>query len=326
MGLPLRLATIDIGTNSVLLTVVERTADGSFNTLEEQAHITRIGEGLGTNPGFVAPAMERTTQRLDTYVQRCRELEVDQIIAVGTAAFRRASNAKDYVAQVKQDIGLEIEIISGAREAELSYRAATKDFGDDLLVVDIGGGSTEFIWQKEAVIARSDSDAANSRLNALSLPLGSVVLHERLVDSDPISDTDFVALQTFILSELLNIQGSRWGGGAGILQQDVPNKLVALAGSATTLAAMQLQLATYSHAEVHGTVLSEAQLAAQVDQLRGLSVEQRKQVPGIEPARADVILEGAMLLHETMKLFGYDQVTISDRGVRWGLIYERLTA
>lgn len=304
-----KIATIDIGTNSVLLTVAEQQSDGTWRALCEEAHITRIGEGLGANPGFLPHAMERTAALLEQYLKRCKEFHIDQIIAVGTAAFRRAVNARDFVAQIEKQLGISIEIISGEREAELSYLAASHDFGDDLLVMDIGGGSTEFIWRHPP------------QLQALSLPLGSVVLHERLVSSDPISESDFIQLQTYIMTELLNVQGSRWGGGAAAMKQTIPEKLVALAGTATTLAAMQLKLATYSHAEVHGTELSEADVAALLQQLRDATIEERKQIPGVEAARADIILEGTLILHETMKLFGYESVTISDRGVRWGLIY-----
>ncbi len=310
---PQRIASIDIGTNSVLLTIAEQATDGSLETVLEDARITRIGEGLGKQQVFLPHAMERTLQVLRDYADMCQQHRVDQIIAVGTAAFRRALNAKDFVRDVENELGLGIEIISGEREAQLSYAAAQRDFGDDILVIDIGGGSTEFIW---------NDSGSDGRVQAISLPIGSVVIHERYVHSDPINDEDFAQVQTYIMTELLNLQGSRWGGGAAAMKQEPPQKLVALAGSATTLAAMDLQLQTYSHAQVHGHVLKEATVAAIVAQLRTATVEERKQIAGIEPARADVILEGAILLHETMKLFGYDEVHISDRGVRWGLIYE----
>jgi len=307
----MRIATIDIGTNSVLLTIAEQNEAGEFIALHEDARITRIGQGLGENHAFLPEAMDRTLTVLKDYVAKCQKFEVSQIIAVGTAAFRRAFNAKDFVAQAKDQLGLPIEIISGEREAELSYLAAQRDFGDELLVIDIGGGSTEFIWPESGAGTKT-----------LSLPLGSVVLHERLVHSDPISDGDYVAVQSYIMTELLTLQSSSWGGSAAPMLQMRPPKLVALAGTATTLAAMKLKLETYSHADVHGTVLSYAELSDQVQQLRDATVAEKKQIPGIEPARADVVLEGAVLLHEAMKLFDYDEVTISDRGVRWGLIYE----
>ena len=308
-----RIGVIDIGTNSVLLTIAEKR-DASWQALTEEAHITRIGEGLGRNPAFLPEAMARTSEVLKRYQQSCTEASVDQIIAVGTAAFRRAHNAKDFVAQIETELGLTIEIISGEREAELSFLAAAKDFGEDLLVVDIGGGSTEYIWKQGETV------------KGISLPLGSVVMHERHVHSDPISVSDYVMLEAQILTELTQVYGSQWGGGGAALAGDVPEQLVALAGTATTLAAMKLDLETYSHAEVHGTKLRDKELLDLLKRLRDATVEERKQARGLEPARADVILEGTLILQQTMDLFGYDEVTISDRGVRWGLIYEQLSA
>lgn len=293
----MRIATIDIGTNSVLLTIAEKQADGSLSALVEEAHITRIGEGLATGDTFTAAAMERTATLLERYAGRCRELSVDRIRAVGTAAFRRVTNAQAFIDDVQARCGLAIEVISGEREATLSYQAVAPEFGEDILVLDIGGGSTELIWSG----------------HALSLPLGSVVLHEQFCHSDPISDADFEQTRKAICSKL---------DSAGLPKAPAPARLVALAGTATTLAAMHLRLATYSHDQVHGTKLREADLLALLNTLRRATLAERKQMPGLEPARADVVLCGAILLHETMRRFGYDRVTVSDRGVRWGLLYE----
>lgn len=305
-----KIAIIDIGTNSVLLTIAEKERDGSLTTLAEEARITRIGEGLGLEQRFIPEAMSRTAKVIGEYDKICRSLEVDQIIAVGTAAFRKAVNAGDFIEDVEQRFGISIEVISEEREAELCF-IASQNFGNDLLILDIGGGSTDLIWH----------DHTQDGIKSLSLPLGCVVLHERLVKSDPINDDDFARLQTYIQTELNNVQ-KLMGVSENTLPQKVPERLVATAGTATTLAAMHLKLETYSHSDVHGTELNEEDIADFIRQLRDATVEERKKIPGIEPARADVILEGAMVLDETMKLFSYDIVTISDRGVRWGIIYE----
>jgi exopolyphosphatase/guanosine-5'-triphosphate,3'-diphosphate pyrophosphatase len=308
-----RIGVIDVGTNSVLLTIAERQADDTIKAIREEAHITRIGEGLGSQPAFMPHAMDRTVKLLSSYRQICEQIQVDRIIAVGTAAFRRAQNAKDFVAAVENELGLTIEIISGEREAELAYHAAAHDFGEDLMVLDIGGGSTEYIWK------------TGNDIKALSLPLGSVVMHEKYVKTDPINPDEFGFLEAQIMTELTQVYGSSWGGGQAALQKDIPKILVALAGTATTLAAMKLDLETYSHAEVHGTPLSLDEVKGLVERLRAATIQERKKMHGLEPARADVILEGSVILVQTMQLFGYDEVTISDRGVRWGLIYEEFS-
>lgn len=301
MSRPARVAAIDIGTNSVLLTVAESTADGLITTLCEEAHITRIGEGLGTAQQFCEPAMQRTESVLVRYAARCREFHADRVYVVGTAAFRRATNSADFVQRIETACGLKIQIISGEKEAHLSFHAAAHDFGDDLFVLDIGGGSTEFMW------------TAGDAVHAHSFPMGSVTLHEELCHSDPIIDADYAALQQQIRASLTVIAP---------MVRAHPATLVALAGTATTLAAMHLQLREYAHDQVHGTVLTAAQIGQLCTTLRAATLAERTAMVGLEPQRADVILSGAVVLAETMQQFGYTTVTISDRGVRWGLLYE----
>lgn len=263
---------------------------------------------------FQPAAMDRALAVLERYAAECRNTGVGQIMAVGTAAFRCVTNGEAFCRRVREQCGLTIDVISGKREAELADRAAATDFGRDLLVCDIGGGSTEFIWRS----------TNQSQITALSLPLGSVVLHEGHCHTDPISDVEFGQTQMAIRSELMTHLGSGHRGGAGLRNDRRPGTLVALAGTATTLAAMHRRLRTYRHGEVHGTLLTAADIQAILVDLRARTVAERQQLPGLEPGRADVILPGALILAETMQLLGYEQVTISDRGVRWGLIYEAL--
>lgn len=200
---------------------------------------------------------------------------------------------------VKEDCDLNIEIISGEREAELSFMAVERDFGSDVLVIDIGGGSTEFIFKKD------------SNLNLSSLELGSVTIQEKFGKSDPISEKDFSAMKTFIKAKL------------DITIQNPSNKLVATAGTATTLAAMKLKLEKYNHSEVHGLALNKTDIEKIIEELRTRTIEERKKLPGLEPKRADVILPGSLILNSVIEKFGFKEVTVSDRGVRWGLIYEK---
>lgn len=301
---PTTIGVIDIGTNSVLLTVARRAPDGGYTAVTEEAHITRIGEGLGHGQRFTDAAMARTAAVLGRYATICRDLGTDAVYAMGTAAFRKAENADVFVAQIAATYGLTIEIIPGTHEAELSYRAAAQDFGDEVLVLDIGGGSTEFIWR----------DAAGE-LQTHSLPIGSVVLEEQCVHSDPISDADYDQL-------LRRTRGLLQSVGRGAHAH--PPRLIALAGTATTLGAMHLGLQQYSHAQVHGLELHITELITLHDRLRAATIAERRTMPGLEAARADVILSGTILLLETMRQWTYDRVTISDRGLRWGKIYECL--
>lgn len=305
------LAAIDIGTNSVLLTIAARQDDGSLKTLAEKSQITRIGQGLGTRQTLLPEAMERNVRALAHYAGLCRDFEAEKILVVGTAALRKATNVGTFIAQVADECGLDIDVISGEREAALAFRAAAHDFGEACLALDIGGGSTEFIWRA----------TAQQHITSCSLPIGSVVLDEQYCHSDPVSEDDFARLRDVVHTTIATAHAPRTG--SGLVQVPIkPTPLVALAGTATTLAAMHLELEQYSHDEVHGMVLDTQDVSRLQNRLLPLSVADRKRVRGLEPDRADVILAGTVILSEAMHILGYQQVTISDRGVRWGLLYE----
>ncbi len=295
------IASIDIGTNSVLLTIVKEE-NGFLTPIIEEATITRLGEAIDKNGHFLPEAMDRTLEALRHYKQECDEHDVRNIIIVGTAAMRRSSNSNDFIKRARDKLNLSIDIITGEREAELSYLAVSHDFGKDSIVIDIGGGSTEIIKPMD-----------NNTLNLVSLPLGAVVLHEQCVTSDPINDNDFEKI-THSISKIIHKCQAPVDNSGG--------QLVATAGTATTLAAMKLKLEEYSHVEVHGHTLTIDEIDAIIGELKKLTINERKQLPGLEAKRADVILPGALILRTAMESLGLNEVTVSDRGVRWGLIYE----
>ncbi|MDO8494480.1 MAG: Ppx/GppA phosphatase family protein [Deltaproteobacteria bacterium] len=306
------IAAIDIGTHSVLLTIAEKKSDGTIVALVEEATLTRIGEGIGSSNQFLPSGMERTLACLKKYKAICDQHSVQKIIAVGTAAFRKAQNAGDFVKQVQKECGIKIEIISGEREAALTYGAATHDFGDNILVLDIGGGSTEMITSESAV----------------SVPIGSVYLTEKYVHTDPISAEDFGTLSTTIDENLHGwhgnpVRGLPLGDGQGWSDRTRENfrLFVATAGTPTTLAAIDRKMKVYKHNEIHGSKLSLKTVQNIIADLKSKTVEERKKIPGLEPGRADVILAGALLLEKVAQHFGFQEITVSDRGVRWGLLY-----
>lgn len=298
-----KIATIDIGTHSVLLLIAERVG-GKVRSWVDQATLTRIGEGLGKNDVFLPESMERTLEVLKKYKKICDDQCVTNILCVGTAAFRKAKNASDFVKQVEKECGITTQIISGEREATLTWKAASTDFGENIMVVDIGGGSTEII--------RHDS----RKVHAVSMPIGSVVLTEKYCHSDPISETDYQKICAAIEEQLSSFDTS-------ILRHS--ETLIATAGTVTTLGAIKLGMKVYKHNEVHGTKLLQAELRAIIADFKSKTIEERKKIPGLEPGRADVILSGSLILEKVAGHFGFKEITVSDRGVRWGLIYNNLT-
>lgn len=304
-------ATIDIGTNSVLLLVGEVQPDGSIRVAEDIANVTRLGEGLVRHGELSERATTRTLAVLAEYRDIAARYGITAPACIGTLALREAANASTFIRRARQELGLDIEVLSAEREATLTYHAAAHDFGPSIAVLDIGGGSTELICER-----RGPKGPTNGH-HLISLPLGCVTLTESFLKRDPTTPDELHALR-------LSIRAT--------LEQQVeplhfarPNdlSLVATAGTATTIMAMHLKLASYRGDAVHGHRIRITEVRNLIDALMERTLAERRTMPGLIPERADVILAGSVLLHEAMSFLGYADVMISDRGVKWGLFYER---
>jgi exopolyphosphatase/guanosine-5'-triphosphate,3'-diphosphate pyrophosphatase len=303
-----KLAALDVGTNTVLMLVVEQMADGRLQTLADLARITRLGRGVDANGRLDPEAAARTLDAIVEFTGKARALGAEKILTAATAALRDASNGSEFIAQVKARAGIDLNLISGDDEAELSYLSTKKglnlDPGNKVLIVDIGGGSTELI--------RSEP---GRKLDVVSLQIGSVRLTERLLHHDPPTVREAADLRIAIDEAL---QTLAW--------EFRPDVMVGIAGTVTTLCAVTLGLKTYGAAVVHGHRLSQAEVMRALGLLCAVSLDERKKLPGIEPGRADVIFAGAAILERIMGHFGLTEVIVSDLGVRWGLIWRELGA
>ena len=339
---PRRSAFIDIGTNAILCLIVEIGDGGQFRVLEDLAEIPRLGEGVDQTKRIGVAGERRSIDVLEGYLSQCRSLGVEEIIAVGTSALRDACNSGEVRARLGARLGFEIRVISGEEEAAYSFLSVQRGLslaGQELLVIDVGGGSTEFI--------RGDESGMTE---ALSVDLGAVRLTERLLRSDPVKPEEYEGMVALIDRELAPLR-ERWrkSGPAltlrlkprpwpGRLAQDsapradgkVPGAcpwgftLVGIAGTFTTLAAVEKKLTRYSHSVVHGSRLTLAEVRRQARLFLDKTIAERKKIPGLEPKRADVILAGACLIERIMTFFDAEEVIVSDQGVRYGLLYERL--
>ena len=304
-----RFAAIDIGTNTILLLIVELRENGSFSVLEDRAEIPRLGEGVDRARLLGLPGQERSLQVLRGYVKRCSDLAAEEIAVVGTSALRDARNREEFKTRLKRELGLELRVLSGEEEASYSYLAVEKGLelgAEELLVVDIGGGSTELIWGRRGKLDRW-----------ASLDIGSVRLTERVLRSDPVREEEYSKAIVAVDQEL-ELLRTHWGNWARF------DAMVGIAGTFTTLAAVAKRLKPYSHSEVHGSRLSRAEVARQIELLKSTTIAGRKEIPGLEPERADVIFAGAMLVQRIMTLFSMEEVVVSDQGIRYGLLHERL--
>jgi exopolyphosphatase/guanosine-5'-triphosphate,3'-diphosphate pyrophosphatase len=299
----MRVAAIDIGTNSVLLLVAERKPDGSLVSLTDRATVTRLGAGVDRRRKLSPEAVERTCACLQSYAQVVTELAADRLVIVGTSAMRDAAGGEAVVKFIREAFGVDARVLSGAEEARLTFGGASSGLslnGYELAVFDIGGGSTEI---------------ALGRLPALSyvrsFDLGSVRMTERHVAHDP---------PTFAEREAL----ARAARRAFVQVPQIGKAMTPLgvAGTMTTLAAVRLGIAPYDGARVHGQRMSREEVRRVVDELASVDLKDRRNLPGMDPSRADVIIAGGFIAVALLDHWESDDVVISDRGVRWGLAEE----
>jgi exopolyphosphatase/guanosine-5'-triphosphate,3'-diphosphate pyrophosphatase len=304
---PRRSAFIDVGTNTILCLIAELRDTGRFRVLDDRAEITRLGQGVDRT-GLISPDGEqRSLEVLERYRDHCKSLGVEEIIAVGTSALRDAKNSWDVRARFHDKLGFDIRVISGDEEAAYSFLAVQRGLslvGKELLVIDIGGGSTELIRGNESGV-----------LQAISIDLGSVRLTERYLHCDPVRPDEVHEMIEAIDRELSLLEER------GIRANSTVT-LVGIAGTFTTLAAMEKKLERYSHRQVHGGILSLDVVRRQIFQLGEKTIAERKRIVGLEPKRADVIFAGASLLERIMTFADTERVIVSDQGVRYGLLHE----
>ncbi len=287
-------AAVDIGTNSVRLLVVSSEGEvGRWQT------VTGLGRGLGEQGLLTDNSMARTLAALSHYGELMLEHQVTEKRAVATSAVREALNRQEFLDRAESALGVRPETISGEEEAQLSYAGAVTDLSDhgSYMVVDIGGGSTEFVWRdREGIVA------------GVSLPLGSVRLTESvLADRPPLPEQmkrAFAATVDILSAASLPFRP----------------KVVGVAGTWTSLAAIGLRLDRYDRNRVHHATMPAAQLAILVSELAGLTVDETAAIPSLEPARAPMILAGAIIAHEALRRLACPEVLISESDLLDGVI------
>lgn len=300
----MKCAAIDIGTNTILLVVAERDdRNRVFRDIVDMSTIVRLGEGL-TNSGLLSdPAMTRTMEALGRYVDIAASHGVERLFCVGTAALREAANSGEFLAAVRGAFDFDVEIISARDEARYTYLSVCDDHAvrsSAMTIIDIGGGSTE-------VISGTDRDFAGY----VSLPMGSVRLTDAFISHDPPVREEMERVVSYVREHLLRVA----------CPED--STLVGTGGTVTNIAAMVAGIGTYDKGVVHGFVIELGQLRELISFLAGVTSDVRRDVTGMEPGREDIIVQGAVILREIMEHGGFNRVTVSAAGVRYGVIYER---
>ncbi len=295
------IASIDIGTNTVLLLIAEVDERSSIRTLEYQQRIPRLGKGVDASKNLHADAMLRVVGVLKEYKVIISQYRVDRIIVAGTSAVRDAQNKDEFAKLIKDETGFHLEILSGDDEALWTYRGAISgiSYRGKATVVDIGGGSTE--------ITVGD---ANEIQHSMSLNIGSVRLTERFLRHDPPLKTELASAITFVESEL----------GKAAHVNFTASKLVGVAGTSTSLAVLAQGLKSFSIEAVTNSTLGFDTVEELFRTLRAMPSEKIRQLSSIMEGRSDVITAGALILREILAHFKFKEMIVSERGVRYGLV------
>ena len=304
-----RVAAIDQGTNSTRLLILERGPDGEPVELARDMVITRLGEGVDGTGRLVHGSIARTLEVVGRFSRRAHALHADRIRLGATSAVRDASNRDDFLDPVRELIGVEPEVIDGEREAALSFLGGTRGLDTALgpfLLVDVGGGSTEFVYGREPRQAEG----------AVSTQIGSVRLTERVQPSDRPSEDDLTALRKEADAELDRVERA--------LPVRDARTLVAVAGTATTLQACALGLERYDPDVVHRSTLALADAERTLRDLAAMTNEQRAAIPVMPKGRGDVIVAGATILVTAMRRFGSEAALVSETDILDGLALELL--
>lgn len=301
---PSRFAVIDVGTNSVKFLLGERLPDGGIRTLSETAVVTRLGEGLTGSGELADVAIARTVDAIDGLVAEAHREGPVSVVAVGTAGLRQAPNRDTLLQAVHERSNVQVEVISGVDEARLAHRAALWELhlvGERLLVFDSGGGSSQFTIGTATRIEQQ-----------FSIDVGAVAVTERFGLAGSVSRETVEDAVAAVDEHLDRLRAAA-----------APDMVIAIGGTSTNLAAHMHGLERYDPDVVHGTVITLAEVDRQIEIFRGLSADGRRGLPGLQPARAEVILGGACIVRAILAATGQQQMTVSDRGLRHGVAAER---
>ena len=301
-----RYAAIDVGTNSVKLNVGERLDDGEWRTVVDRSEMTRLGEGIHETGRLGEEAVRRTVDAIAELAEEARRAGAEEIAVVGTAGLRQAANSDEFLDAVRERAGVLVEVIAGDEEARLSFLAAADalHLGTGRLgVFETGGGSSQFTFGEDGRVQER-----------FSLDLGAVPVTERFGLDRAVDEQTVAAAREAIASQLGPLEG-----------RPPLDLLVGIGGAITNLAGVQLGLDRYEPGRVRGLELGAAEVDRQIELYRTRDAEERRGIRGLQPKRAEVILAGACIVRTVLAKLGRDSLTVSDQGLRHGVLLERFS-
>ena len=302
-GAPARYAVIDVGTNSVKLHIAERSPDGGWTRIVDRAVISRLGEGLEPGGDIGPEPVDRTAAAITGMVEEAKKVGAIAVAAVGTAGLRMAANGGAVVAELERRGGIQLEVISGEDESRLAYLGAVAGIAPSgpLVVFDTGGGSSQFTFGTAATVDER-----------FSVNVGAVRYTEQFGLAGAVSPEIVAEALTAISADLSSLDG-----------RATPEALIGMGGALTNMTAVALGLRAYDPDQVHGARLDRTEIDRQIELYRSNDAAGRRTIVGLQPGRSDVILAGACIVRTVMERLGFETLTVSDRGLRHGVLLER---
>ena len=296
-----RVAVVDIGTNSTRLLIAD-VSDGRVAEVERRSRVTRLGRGVDLSGQLSAEAIEEACEAVAGYVALYAEAQASEVVAIATSAVRDASNGHAFVAELRERFALSAKVLDGGEEARLTYLGATAERPPPApaLVIDIGGGSTELIVGTGAEISFH-----------VSLQAGVVRHTERHISSDPPTALELEALAGDLRGPIEE--------AAAELPGPKPSVGIAVAGTPTSLAAVEMELEPYDSERVHGYTLTLPAIQHLLSRLASVPLGEREAIPGLHPDRAPTIVAGVVILIEAMRAFGLERVEVSEHDILYGV-------
>jgi len=291
-----RVAAVDLGTNSTRLLIADVEND-RLSEVVRRLTITRLGEGVDGRRRLLPLPITRVRNCLSDYRREVEAHGITRTLAIATSAVRDAENGEAFLGEIEWSYGFTTRLLDGPAEAAMMARgvSAGRTALEDTLLVDIGGGSTEFV---RCLRGEVESSA--------SIDVGCVRLTERFLESDPPAPTELAAAAAYVRSLLPTL---------------ATTSAIGVAGTVTTLATLDLGLAAYDPERTHGHRISRSAVDEHVARLAGMTLEERLQIPGIEPGRAPVIVAGLVVLREIMKAYALGEIEVSERDILHGAAY-----
>ena len=298
----MKIASLDLGTNSLILVVAEW--DGTtFTPLFEDVQVVRLGQDLTKRGSLHPKAKRRCLKELRNFSEKIDQFKVKNVLAAGTAALRNAGDGAKFAQEIEDQFGFRFKIISGNEEASLTFKAIQREFSDlaqQFIMIDIGGGSSELVVGD-----------GNRILSKTSLEVGTVSFTERFIQHDPPTIEELHAASSSI-TELMD----------PFSVTPTSSIVVGVAGTVTTLKAVDVEMDEYDPSAVHRSQLKKDNVVRLGNLFRSMPTKERRKLKGLPPKRADIIPMGATILETFMAELNLESIYVSDRGLRWGLLYD----